>query len=111
MDEPTSVLTPQEVQILFKTLLKIKSEGRSILYISHKLEEIRKLCDTATILRLGKKVETCTPRKTSSNELAEMMVGSSIQIPLQKKTRDRQYTFILGKYLQQKYQHVWDFTQ
>ena len=85
MDEPTSVLTPQEVQILFKTLLKIKSEGRSILYISHKLEEIRKLCDTATILRLGKKVETCTPRKTSSKELAEMMVGSSIQIPLQKK--------------------------
>ena len=65
--------------------MKIKSEGRSILYISHKLEEIRKLCDTATILRLGKKVETCTPRKKSSNELAEMMVGSSIQIPLQKK--------------------------
>ena len=85
MDEPTSVLTPQEVEILFETLLKIKSEGRSILYISHKLEEIRKLCDTATILRLGKKVETCTPRKTSSNELAEMMVGSSIQIPQQKK--------------------------
>ena len=85
MDEPTSVLTPQEVQILFETLRKIKSEGRSILYISHKLEEIRKLCDTATILRLGKKVETCTPSKTSSNELAEMMVGSSIQIPQQKK--------------------------
>jgi len=85
MDEPTSVLTPQEVQILFQTLRKIKSEGRSILYISHKLEEIRKLCDTATILRLGKKVETCAPRKTSSNELAEMMVGSSIQIPQQKQ--------------------------
>jgi simple sugar transport system ATP-binding protein len=63
MDEPTSVLTPQEVDILFKTLLKLKSEGTSILYISHKLEEIRKLCDTATILRLGKKVDTCTPKK------------------------------------------------
>ena len=63
MDEPTSVLTPQEVNILFKTLLKLKSEGKSILYISHKLEEIRKLCDTATILRLGEKVETCTPKK------------------------------------------------
>jgi simple sugar transport system ATP-binding protein len=57
------------------------------------LEEIRKLCDTATILRLGKKVETCTPRKTSSNELAEMMVGSSIQIPLQKNARPAIYFY------------------
>jgi simple sugar transport system ATP-binding protein len=81
MDEPTSVLTPQEVDILFKTLLKLKSEGTSILYISHKLEEIRKLCDTATILRLGKKVDTCTPKNTSTKKLAEMMVGSSIKAP------------------------------
>ena len=58
MDEPTSVLTPQEVEILFKTLRQLKSEGTAILYISHKLEEIRSLCDTATILRLGKKVAT-----------------------------------------------------
>jgi len=56
MDEPTSVLTPQEVAVLFQTLEKLRGEGRSILYISHKLEEIRALCDTATILRLGKKV-------------------------------------------------------
>ena len=61
MDEPTSVLTPQEVEILFQTLRKLKSEGTAILYISHKLEEIRALCDHATILRLGKKVATCTP--------------------------------------------------
>ena len=81
MDEPTSVLTPQEVDILFKTLLKLRSEGTSILYISHKLEEIRKLCDTATILRLGKKVDTCTPKNTSTKRLAEMMVGSSIKTP------------------------------
>ena len=81
MDEPTSVLTPQEVDILFKTLLKLRSEGTSILYISHKLEEIRKLCDTATILRLGKKVYTCTPEKTSTKKLAEMMVGSTIKAP------------------------------
>ena len=81
MDEPTSVLTPQEVDILFKTLLKLRSEGTSILYISHKLEEIKKLCDTATILRLGKKVDTCTPKNTSTKKLAEMMVGSSIKAP------------------------------
>ena len=81
MDEPTSVLTPQEVDILFKTLQKLRSEGTAILYISHKLEEIRKLCDTATILRLGKKVDTCTPEKTSTKKLAEMMVGSTIKAP------------------------------
>jgi simple sugar transport system ATP-binding protein len=84
MDEPTSVLTPQEVEILFETLNKLKAEGVSILYISHKLEEIRALCDTATILRLGKKVATCTPRDVSARELAEMMVGSSFATPKPK---------------------------
>ncbi|MFZ5962581.1 ABC transporter ATP-binding protein [Thalassococcus sp. BH17M4-6] len=84
MDEPTSVLTPQEVEILFETLRKLKSEGTSILYISHKLEEIRSLCDTATILRLGKKVDTCTPAEKSARELAEMMVGSSFATPQAK---------------------------
>ena len=81
MDEPTSVLTPQEVAILFETLRKLKSEGVSILYISHKLEEIRSLCDTATILRLGKKVATCTPSEKSARELAEMMVGTTLKTP------------------------------
>ena len=63
MDEPTSVLTPQEVEILFKTLRQLSAEGTAILYISHKLEEIRSLCDEATILRRGKVVATCTPRE------------------------------------------------
>ncbi|MDU8912046.1 ABC transporter ATP-binding protein [Aestuariicoccus sp. MJ-SS9] len=81
MDEPTSVLTPQEVEILFQTLRKLKAEGTSILYISHKLEEIRALCDHATILRLGKKVATCTPAEVSARELAEMMVGASFAAP------------------------------
>ena len=79
MDEPTSVLTPQEVTTLFTTLRKLKSEGTSILYISHKLEEIRALCETATILRNGKKVATCDPRDKSARELAEMMVGASLK--------------------------------
>ncbi|GGE40026.1 ABC transporter [Primorskyibacter flagellatus] len=81
MDEPTSVLTPQEVNILFETLRKLKSEGTSILYISHKLEEIRALCDEATILRLGKKVATCTPRDTTAREMAELMVGTELHVP------------------------------
>ncbi len=81
MDEPTSVLTPQEVEILFETLNKLRSEGTSILYISHKLEEIRTLCDHATILRLGKNVGECVPSETSARDMAEMMVGSTLQTP------------------------------
>lgn len=81
MDEPTSVLTPQEVEILFQTLRKLKSEGTSILYISHKLEEIRALCDHATILRLGKNVGECVPSETSARQMAELMVGDSLQTP------------------------------
>ncbi len=81
MDEPTSVLTPQEVEILFETLNKLRSEGTSILYISHKLEEIRTLCDHATILRLGKNVGECIPAETSARDMAEMMVGSTLQTP------------------------------
>ena len=81
MDEPTSVLTPQEVEILFETLRKLRAEGTSILYISHKLEEIRALCDHATILRLGKNVGECVPAETSARDMAEMMVGDTLQTP------------------------------
>ena len=81
MDEPTSVLTPQEVLILFETLRKLSAEGTAILYISHKLEEIRSLCDSATILRLGKVVGTTNPRESTARELAEMMVGQTLHTP------------------------------
>ncbi len=81
MDEPTSVLTPQEVGILFGTLRKLAAEGTSILYISHKLEEIRSLCDAATVLRRGKVVATCIPREKTARELAEMMIGSALTPP------------------------------
>jgi simple sugar transport system ATP-binding protein len=81
MDEPTSVLTPQEVEILFATLRQLQTDGTSILYISHKLEEIRALCDEATILRRGKKVATCVPRETTARDMAEMMVGARFATP------------------------------
>ena len=87
MDEPTSVLTPQEVEILFETLNKLRSEGTSILYISHKLEEIRTLCDHATILRLGKNVGECVPSETSARDMAEMMVGATLQTPSGRAAR------------------------
>ena len=81
MDEPTSVLTPQEVEILFRTLRQLSSEGTAILYISHKLEEIRSLCDAATILRRGKVVGTADPKTSSARELAEAMVGATLTPP------------------------------
>ncbi|MEO1537597.1 MAG: ABC transporter ATP-binding protein [Pseudomonadota bacterium] len=81
MDEPTSVLTPQEVGILFETLRKLQAEGTSILYISHKLEEIRALCDEATILRLGKVVGSSDPKNTSARDLAALMVGEALKVP------------------------------
>src|SRR3954454_16600008 len=78
LDEPTAVLTPREADQLFVVLERLKAEGRAILYISHKLEEVKRLCDTATILRGGKKVETCNPRLETAVSLARMMVGGEI---------------------------------
>jgi len=78
LDEPTSVLTPQEAEQLFRTLRVLRKEGRAILYISHKLEEVRALCDTATILRGGKVVATCDPRAETAQSLARMMVGGEV---------------------------------
>ncbi|WP_449043962.1 ABC transporter ATP-binding protein [Paracoccus versutus] len=80
MDEPTSVLTPQEAEILFATLRQLAGAGTAILYISHKLEEIRSHCDRATILRQGKLVGTVDPRAHSARELAAMMVGAEMRL-------------------------------
>ena len=79
MDEPTSVLTPQEVEQLFEVLRKLAAQGCSILYISHKLHEIKALCDTATILRGGKLVDTCDPRQETSRSMAEKMIGAGLK--------------------------------
>ncbi|MGB3500173.1 MAG: ABC transporter ATP-binding protein [Mesorhizobium sp.] len=79
LDEPTSVLTPQEADRLFETLDRLRSEGKSILYISHRLEEVQRICDEATVLRHGKVVGHCTPRDETPASLARMMVGSAIQ--------------------------------
>src|SRR6204780_1817364 len=78
LDEPTAVLTPQEADQLFVVLDRLKAEGRAVLYISHKLEEVKRLCDTATILRGGKKISTCNPHQETAASLARMMVGGEI---------------------------------
>jgi general nucleoside transport system ATP-binding protein len=78
MDEPTSVLTPQEVERLFATLRQLAAEDCSILYISHKLEEIKALCHRATILRQGRVVAECDPVRESARSMAELMIGSEL---------------------------------
>ena len=79
MDEPTSVLAPQAVLKLFETLRQLASEGVSILYISHKLDEICALCDSATILRAGRVVGVADPRNETRQSLARMMVGTDLK--------------------------------
>ena len=76
LDEPTSVLTPQAVEKLFIVLKKLASEGCSILYISHKLHEIRELCTACTVMRGGKVTGECDPRRESNASLSRMMIGA-----------------------------------
>lgn len=78
LDEPTSVLTPQAVLKLFETLRRLASEGVSILYISHKLNEIQSLCDKATILRGGKVTGVANPKQETTSSLARMMIGRDL---------------------------------
>ena len=76
LDEPTSVLTPQAVQKLFVTLRQLAAGGCSILYISHKLDEIRELCTACTVLRGGKVTGTVDPRTESNAGLSKLMIGA-----------------------------------
>lgn len=77
LDEPTSVLTPQEVDTLFSTLRQLAAEGCSIVFISHKLREVRALCHGATVLRQGRVTGHCTPADVSVDEMARLMVGNN----------------------------------
>ncbi len=78
-DEPTAVLTPQEIDELMKIMKDLIKEGKSILFISHKLNEIMSVCDRVTVLRKGKYMGTVDVDKTNIDELSEMMVGRKIE--------------------------------
>ena len=86
LDEPTSVLTPQAVEKLFVVLKKLSSEGCSILYISHKLHEIRELCTACTVLRGGKVTGVCNPQEESNASLSRLMIGAEPPL-LERATR------------------------
>ena len=81
MDEPTSVLTPQAVRKLFDTLRQLAEEGCSILYISHKLDEIQELCHVATVLRDGKVTGDCIPSEETPRSMASLMIGKELPVP------------------------------
>ncbi|CAM4131596.1 ABC transporter ATP-binding protein [Kibdelosporangium persicum] len=81
LDEPTAVLVPQEVDDLFETVRQMRDDGFTFIFISHKLDEVRAIADTITVIRRGTTVGTADPKTTSSRQLAEMMVGSELPSP------------------------------
>ena len=89
LDEPTAVLVPQEVDELFDNLRELKSEGLTVIFISHKLDEVLSVADEITVIRRGSTVATVDPKQTSARELAELVVGSELPTP---ETRDSTVT-------------------
>ena len=87
MDEPTSVLPPAGIPALFDTIRKLAAQGCAVLFISHKLEEIRSLCHSATVMRAGEVVATIDPRLSSATELAHLMIGREIPHPKRSAPR------------------------
>ncbi len=83
-DEPTAVLTPQEADELFKIMHSLTEQGKSIIFITHKLREVLEVADRISVLRRGKMVGTTTPKKASKSKLAEMMVGREVQLGVEK---------------------------
>ena len=89
LDEPTAVLVPQEVDELFDNLRELKSEGLTVLFISHKLDEVLAVADEITVIRRGTTVATVLPGDVTARQLAELMVGSELPTP---ETRDSTVT-------------------
>jgi general nucleoside transport system ATP-binding protein len=87
LDEPTAVLTPLEINYLLKILRQLANAGNTIIFISHKLEEVMNLCDTVTVLRRGKVVANRNIADTTANELAALMVGREVDLQLNKSSR------------------------
>jgi general nucleoside transport system ATP-binding protein len=84
LDEPTAVLTPQEVDELFKIMHSLVDQGKSIIFITHKLGEVLDIADRITVIRRGKVVGETKPDQADKNKLAEMMVGREVRLELEK---------------------------
>jgi simple sugar transport system ATP-binding protein len=81
LDEPTAVLVPQEVDDLFDSIRELKAEGETVIFISHKLDEVLTIADSITVMRAGETVGTTTPDQIDAGQLAEMMIGSELPTP------------------------------
>jgi simple sugar transport system ATP-binding protein len=88
LDEPTAVLTPQEVEDLFEIIQSLVDQGKSVIFITHKLNEVMEIADRITVLRNGRVVGTTTPEKTDQNELAAMMVGRDVVLRVEKEAAE-----------------------
>jgi general nucleoside transport system ATP-binding protein len=85
LDEPTAVLTPQEVEGLFKVMRSLVADGKSVIFITHKLKEVLAIADTITVLRGGRVVGTVNAKEASQEKLAAMMVGRDVNLVVKKK--------------------------
>ena len=94
LDEPTSVLTPQEAESLFKVMRELRSDGKSLIFISHKLEEVLAICDRITVLRRGAVVGTLSAVGTTKETLANLMVGRSVSFERKRVTPDLTETLL-----------------
>ena len=88
LDEPTAVLTPQEIEELFKQLKLLKEQGYTIIFISHKLHEIKELCDRLTVLRDGRTMGTYSVSELSEKEISKLMVGRDVDLNIEKTKRN-----------------------
>jgi simple sugar transport system ATP-binding protein len=84
LDEPTAVLTPQETREIFGVLRRLRDDGASIIFISHKLDEVLEIADRVTVIRRGKVVGSRRPAETNQNELAELMVGRAVSLQVDR---------------------------
>jgi ABC-type uncharacterized transport system ATPase subunit len=84
LDEPTAVLTPQEAEDLFKVIRSLVAQGKSVIFITHKLKEVMAIADRITVLRNGRVVGTTTPAESDEQELAAMMVGRQVLLQVEK---------------------------
>lgn len=107
LDEPTAVLTPQETRELFVQLKSLREKGYSIVFISHKLNEVKEICDRITILRSGKSIQTIAIDEVSEQDISRLMVGRDISLQIEKKDADPKHSVLRVRDL--GYQNKWGF--
>lgn len=114
LDEPTAVLTPQETEELFVQLEKLRDDGRTVIFISHKLDEIKRICDRATIMRNGKSMGTYEVGAISTSDMSRLMVGREVVLKFEKNPPKRKGTMLqvenLSAYNAQGVQKVRDLS-